>query len=65
MPKSFSYSKEEVASFLDTVEKYLPISLTAWERVAEVHLTWYPDLNWTMDSLKRKFKELHNKKSHQ
>ncbi len=61
MAKSFSYSKEEVDSFLDTVEEYLPISSTAWERVAEVYLTWYPNLNWTADSLKRKFKELYNK----
>jgi hypothetical protein len=65
IPKGFSYSKEEVDSFLDTVEEYLPISLTAWERVAEIHLMWYPNLNWTINSLKRKFKELHsNKKSH-
>jgi hypothetical protein len=54
---------EEVDNFLDAVEEYLSISLTAWERVAEVHLSWYPNLNQTMDSLKRKFKELHNKKS--
>jgi hypothetical protein len=29
MPKGFSYLKEEVDSFLDTVEEYLPISATA------------------------------------
>jgi hypothetical protein len=61
MPKDFSYSKEEVDSFLDTVEEYLPTSLTAWERVAEVHLVQYPDLKRTIDSPKRKVKELHNK----
>jgi hypothetical protein len=60
MPNGFSYSKEEVDSFLDTVEEYLPMSLTAWERVAEVYLTWHSDLNWTVNSLKRKFKKLHN-----
>jgi hypothetical protein len=38
MPKGFSYSKEEVDSFLDIVEEYFTISSTAWERVAEVHL---------------------------
>jgi hypothetical protein len=63
MPKGFSYLKEELDSFLDTVEEYLPISLTAWERIAEVHLLRYPDLNWNADSLKRNFKELHNKKN--
>jgi hypothetical protein len=62
MPKGFSYSTEEVESFLDLLEEYLPISSTAWERVAEVHLTWYPDLKRSVDSLKRKFKELHNNK---
>jgi hypothetical protein len=59
--KGFSYSTEEVDSFLDILEEYLPISLTAWKRVAEVHLTQYPNLKRTMDSLKRKFSELHNK----
>jgi hypothetical protein len=62
MPKGFSYLKEEVDSFLDIVEEYFTISLTAWERVAEVDLLRYPDLNWTVDSLKRKFKELHTQK---
>ena len=62
MPKGFSYSEEEVDNFLDAIEEILPISLTAWERVAEVHLSRYPGLNWTVDSLKRKFKELHNRR---
>ncbi len=39
----------------------LTISLTAWEWVAKVHLLRYLDLNQTVDSLKRKFKELHKK----
>jgi hypothetical protein len=62
MPKEFSYSKEEVDNFLDAIKEVLSISLTARDRVAEVHLLRYTDLNWTMDSLKRLFKELHNKK---
>jgi hypothetical protein len=41
MPKGFSYLTEEVNSFLNLLEEYLPISTTAWERVAEVHLMWY------------------------
>jgi hypothetical protein len=62
MPKGFSYSTEEVDSFLDILEEILPISTTAWKRVAEIHLTRYLKLNWSVKSLKRKFKELHNKK---
>ncbi len=54
---------EEADSFLDLLEENLPISATAWERVAEVHLTRYPDLKRSVDSLKRKFKELHTKKN--
>ncbi len=54
--------KEEVDNFLDAVEGVLPISSTAWDRVAELHLLRYPNLNWSVDSLNRKFKELHNKK---
>jgi hypothetical protein len=61
MLKGFPYSKEEVDNLLDAVEEVLSISLTAWVKVAEVHLSRYPNLNWTVDSLKRKFKELHNK----
>jgi hypothetical protein len=63
MPKGFSYSKEEVDNFLDAVEEYLPISATARERVAEVHLLQYPNFNWTVDRLNRKFKELNNNKN--
>jgi hypothetical protein len=63
MPKGFSYLTEEVDSVLDLFEEYLPISSTAWERVAEVHLTRYPDLKQSVNSLKRKFKDLHNNKN--
>ncbi len=61
MLEGFSYSTEEVDSFLDLLEEYLPISLTAWEKIAEVHLMRYPDLKRSVDSLKRKFRELHKK----
>jgi hypothetical protein len=57
MPKGISYLTEEDGSFLDLLEEYLPISSTAWERVAEVNSTWYPDLKQSVNSLKRKFKE--------
>jgi hypothetical protein len=38
MPKGFSYSKKEVNNFLDAIEEVLPISSTAWDSVAELHL---------------------------
>ena len=62
MPKGFSYSQEEVDNFLDELEEIIPVTATAWERVAELHLSRYPDQQRSVDSLKRKFKELHNKK---
>jgi hypothetical protein len=62
MPKRFSHSEEEVGNFLDAVEEVLPISLTACDRFAEVHLLRYLDLNRTVDGLRRKFKQLHNRK---
>jgi hypothetical protein len=61
MPKGFSYSNEEMENVLDAIEEVLLISLSAWKKVAEVSLLRYPDLNQTVDSLKRKFKELHEK----
>jgi hypothetical protein len=61
MPKGFSHSKDKVDNFVDAIEEVLLISLTAQERVAEVHLLRYLDPDQTVDSLKRKFKELHKK----
>jgi hypothetical protein len=62
MPKGFAYSKKELDNFLDIIEEVLPISLTAWKCVAEAHSLRYPDMGWTVDSLKQKFKELHYKR---
>ncbi len=62
IPKGTNYSSEEVNNFLDLVDEILPISATQWERVAEQHLSRYPDKDWSVDSLKRKFKELHQRK---
>jgi hypothetical protein len=62
MPKGNTYSQEEVDNFLDTLKEILPVTVTGWERVAEIHLSRYPDQQRGIDSFKRKFKELHNKK---
>ncbi len=53
---------EELDSFLDTVEDILPLSTTQWESVVETHSARYPDKGQTVDSLKRKYKELHIKR---
>ena len=54
--------KEELDIFLDIVEETLPLSVTQWERVAETHNLRYPNKGRSVESLKRKFKELHIKK---
>ena len=59
MPKGITYLQEEGDNFLDELEEILPASATGWERVAEIHLSRYPDQHCSVDSLKRKFKELH------
>ena len=62
MPKGIIYLQEEVDNFLNSLEEILPVTATGWERVAEVHMSRYPDQQRGIDSLKREFKELHNKK---
>ncbi len=54
--------QEEVDNFLDELEEILPVTVTGLDRVAEIHLSRYPDQQHGIDSLKRKFKELHSKK---
>ena len=62
MPRGANFSREELDSFLDIVEDILPLSTTQWESVVETHSGRYPDKGRTVDSLKRKFKELHIKR---
>ena len=62
MPRGANFSREELDSFLDTVEDILPLSKTQWESVVETHSARYPDKGLSVDGLKRKFKELHIKR---
>ena len=62
MPRGANFSREELDSFLDSVKEILPLSTTQWESVVEIHSSRYPDKGRTVDSLKRKFKELHIKR---
>jgi hypothetical protein len=61
MSKGVNYEKEELGCSFDAVKEIFPISSTAWGSVAKTHMARYPDKGWTVESLKRKFKELHNK----
>ena len=62
MPRGANFTREELDSFLDSVEDILPLSTTQWESVVETHSVRYPGKGRTVDSLKRKFKELHIKR---
>jgi len=62
MTRGANFSSEELDSLLELIEEVLPISATQWESVADLHRTRYPDAARTVDSIKRKFKQLHNKK---
>ena len=62
MPKGTNYSLEEVDNLLELIDEILPLSVTQWEKIAEHHLSRYPDRNRSVDSIKRKFKELYSKK---
>ncbi len=57
-----NYSSKELDLFLDALENLLPISSTAWGRVAKIHMARYLDKAPTVDSLKSKIKELHSKR---
>ena len=62
MTRGANFSYEELDSLLEIVEEVLPISATQWETVAGMHRLSYPNANRTVDSIKRKSKQLHNTK---
>jgi hypothetical protein len=62
MPIGANFLREELDSFLDTVEDILPESKTQWESVVETHSARYTAKGHTVDGLKRKVKELHIKR---
>jgi hypothetical protein len=62
MPKGVNYASKELNCFFDALEDLLPISSTAWGRVAKIHMARYPDKARTVNCLKRKLKELYRKR---
>ena len=48
--------------FLDILDSALPLCSTEWEVVLREHEIRYPGLGRTIESLKRKFSNLHRKK---
>jgi hypothetical protein len=58
MPKGkrgLTFTASELESLAETVEEFLPISHTDWDRVRDQHNENFPEQNRTTDSLRRKF----------
>ncbi len=62
MLKGTNYSLDEVNNLLELIDEILPLSATQWENIAKHHMLRSPNRECSMDSIKRKFKELHSKK---
>ena len=53
-----NYSVTELEHMLESIQKHLPISGEKWDLVAERHSRFHPDLERTMDQLKKKINML-------
>lgn len=56
------FSRQEIDGMLELLEEYLPIARQEWDSVLRLHMQRYPELDRTVDSLKRKFSSLHRAK---
>ena len=50
--RGFKFTVAELESLAETVEEFVPISSTEWERVWNQHIYFSPDKNRTAESLK-------------
>ena len=56
--RGLKFTTAELESLAETVEEFVPISSTEWERVSNQHISFFPNKNQTAESLKRKFQEM-------
>jgi len=61
--RSTNFSERELQSLLDTIESILPIGSGEWDRVMIEHSIDFQEQHRTMESLRRKFRDLHLKKA--
>ncbi len=64
MPKKrgFKFTVNEIEHLLDCIDVEIPVGNPEWEKVWQEHNSAYPTKDRTVESLKRKFYELANKK---
>ncbi len=55
--RGLKFTIRELESVVEAIEELVPIISTEWERVWDMHMTCYPEQNWTAESLKHKFQE--------
>lgn len=53
------FSAQEIDALLRLLRERLPLSKEEWEDAARVHIERFPDLDRTVDALRRKFARLH------
>ena len=56
------FGQAELDSLLDLLDEALPLCAAEWDAVVRDHQLRYPGAGRTVDSLKRKFSNLHRKK---
>lgn len=61
-PRGKSFTTSELESLLEIIEDILPVGPNEWEAVLARHVTRYPDMERTKESIKRKFSSLYNAK---
>ena len=61
--RSTNFSEGELQSLLDTIESILPIGSGEWDRVMNEHSIDFEQQHRTVESLRRKFRDLHLKKA--
>ena len=57
-----NFSSTEIEALFGSIEEFLPIGSYEWDKVEKDHHEVFPELDRTKDTLKRKFKELYQKK---
>ena len=63
--KSMVYSSEEITRMLDLIEKVRPKKFQSWAVVQVLHEALWPERQRSVESLKRKFRELYNHNTNQ
>jgi hypothetical protein len=56
--RGFKLTTNELESLAESIEEFVPISSTEWERVWNEHISIHPHRNRTAKSLKCKFQEM-------